>query len=338
MITHTVNRIRFTTVLALLLAGIAAAQGSPSGEYGTVSIGQPVSGSIAGIQGEERVVFHTYVVSVPQGTLRLTIAVDGGGADLDLSVKLGTPIIDYDDVDHLDVSEEHNPVYSIDDPQPSLVYIDVMNLLPSAANYQLTVSADTATTGGNPLGAGQENPFAPTSPADPFVGSFEGDGLGVTVTGANGQYQGELDLNGQILPFSATANGPVMEGSFQSGGSSFPFYATLQGNTLVVESGGGVYNALRRLTPAAIPDAPVAPDNPLGGTPTNDPVMAQGAYGTLTQDNAAAFIEALEFSLQQVGYVASFSESDRVQLFQTLQQNYPFGTPVRCGTGCRPTG
>ena len=76
--------------------------------------------------------------------------------------------------------------------------------------------------------------------------------------------------------------------------------------------------------------APAPPSNPLGGASApnpNDPVVAQGSYGSLTQDNALAFIEALEFSLQQVGYNYVFTDVDRQQLLQALIQNYPQGQP-----------
>jgi hypothetical protein len=49
----------------------------------------------------------------------------------------------------------------------------------------------------------------------------------------------------------------------------------------------------------------------------------QGHYANLTQDNALAFIEALEFSLNQVGYSYSFTEADYQQLLQALTESFP---------------
>jgi hypothetical protein len=325
---HTARSTLTTLTLTLLLTlfGLVLAQGSPSGEYGQVALGQSVSGvMIAATQ--DQIVFHTYVVAVAQGTPSLTISVVGDGADLDLAVKFGSPIVDYNDVDHLDTSEDLNPSYTIANPPAGVIYIDVLNLIAAPAAYQLSVTGAAATPGGqNPLG-GAPNPFSPTGPAgDPFVGSFEGDGLGVVVQGGAGQYQGEMILGGQRFPFVATSGGEVLQGSFDSGGQPFPFTAVLQGENLVVESGGGLYTTIR--VGAAPPPAPTQPVNPLGGTPNaNDPVIAQGAYGVLTQDNALAFIEALEFSLQQVGYTYAFTDTDRQQLLQALVQSYPQGQP-----------
>ncbi len=140
---------------------VASRLGDPSGEYGSIAIGQAVSGTIAGIQGEETVVFHTYVVDVPAGSPAVTISVSGNGADLDLAVKSGGPILDYDDVDHLDVSEEPNPVYVIPIPSAGPIYIDVMNLLSNAADYTLTASSGSGagTTTGTQPGGGEAGDY-----------------------------------------------------------------------------------------------------------------------------------------------------------------------------------
>ena len=308
----------WTLTLLFSLVGPALAQGTPSGEYGQVGIGQPISGVMTAAT-DEQIVFHTYVVTVAAGTPNLTIKLSGDGADLDLAVKFGTPILDYNDVDHLDTSDEPNPSYTVIDPPAGVIYIDVLNLVPQAAAYQLNVT----------VGAAAANPFSPTTDAlDPFIGTFEGEGLSVTVTGGSGQYQGQLVLDGQSFPFVASSGGELMEGTFQSGGQSYPFVATLQGEILYVESGGGLYATVR----SGDAVAPPPPSNPLGGNGAtvpnpNDPVIAQGSYGTLTQDNALAFIEALEFSLQQVGYTSTFSAADRQQLLQALTQNYAQGEP-----------
>src|SRR5690606_14268379 len=53
------------------------------------------------------------------------------------------------------------------------------------------------------------------------------------------------------------------------------------------------------------------------------PVIATGAYGSLTQDDAVAFIEALEFVLAQIGYASTFTDAERGQAYQAIAQNYP---------------
>ncbi len=175
---------------------VASRVGDPSGECDSIVIGQAVSGTIAGIQGEETVVFHTYVVPVPAGTPAVTISVTGNGADLDLAVKSGGPILDYDDVDHLDVSEDPNPVYVIQNPSAGPVYFDVLNLLTSAANYTAQVTIDGA-AGANPLGAGAAGNPLGGQPAPIDVPSIESGIVSDIAFGqqANGELAGVADAN-----------------------------------------------------------------------------------------------------------------------------------------------
>ena len=137
----------------------ASSAGTPSGEYGSIAVGQQVTGTIAAIPDADSLVYHTYVVEVPAGTPSLTITVQGNGADLDLAVKVGSPITGYGDgeVDHLDVSEEPNPSYVIQNPAPGPVYIDVLNLLPNAADYSVSVSGGGSTVGATTPPAGGES-------------------------------------------------------------------------------------------------------------------------------------------------------------------------------------
>jgi hypothetical protein len=89
----------------------------------------------------------------------------------------------------------------------------------------------------NPLGGGT---------ADPFVGSFSGDNLTLTLQGANNTYTGELNFNGQPFPVQATANGTNLTGTFTSGGSTFNFTATLQDTALTLVSDGSTFNLTKQ--------------------------------------------------------------------------------------------
>ena len=294
-------------LIGVLATAVAVAQGAPSGEYGALPLGGSVDGTLAGIVGDEVAVYHTYTVALPSGAGTVTVAVDGLGRDLDLAVRFGAPILDYGEVDHLDVSEVPNPTYTFTPPAAGVLYVDVLNLLPEPAPYRLTVTATrTAIPGG--------------ATADALLGTYEGDGLRVEVAigDAPGRYVGELALGGQRYPFEATGDGMRLEGAFASGGSSFAFHATLAGTTLTVVSGDATY-ATVRIGGAA------AGDNPLGAgraAATDDQILARGAYGDLTQDNALAFVEALEFSAVQAGLVQGFGEEDRLLVVQTLAQNF----------------
>lgn len=326
--------------LVPLLLAAASAQGEPSGEYGAVELGASVERVIAAVrQGPDAdpVVYHTYVVEVPASVPSVTVAVEGFGSDLDLAVKVGAPILDYTDVDVFDVEETPSPRATLDTPGGGPLYVDVMNLLPAEARYRLTVTAagaDVAPGGeagdvevdDDPLAA-EANPLAVS--ADPFVGTFEGDGLHARFESSGDGYAGAFTLGGRRYTLDATASEGRLRGRFHSEGSAFDFSARFDGDTLVVESGGATY----RLQPLDAPTNPLTDDVDAGdeaGAPApqaRGPVLAQGPHGTLREDDALAFIEALEFSLQQVGYVGRFTETERAQMLQAIAQSYPTLAP-----------
>lgn len=338
---HALTRIRparrlagvSAVLLAWLLATTAAAQGSASGEYGALALGGSVEGTLAPVHGDEIVVYHTYVVSIPAASGPVTVSVEGFGNDIDLALKLGAPIVDYGDVDFLDVSDDPDPSHTIAAPAAGPLYIDVLNLLPVPARYRLSVVAAAAPPAPTQTSPGSTTPNEPTAPlnplagpSDPLLGTFAGDGLEVRVEGGAGRYQGELTLAGQTYTFTASGSGGRLEGSFVSGGSSFPFTAVLALDTLTLTSGGAAYVTLR------VPEAPTGPVNPLGaparspdGTSASaphDPVLARGSAATLTQDNALAFLEALEFSLWHVGLSQGISDVEQRQLLEAIAANY----------------
>ncbi len=339
------STLRVAAILLALAAGVSAsAQGTPSGEYGSLPLGGSVEGTLAPIVGDEVVVYHTYVVTVPAGTRSVTVSVEGLGSDIDLALKLGAPIVDFGDVDHLDLSEEPNPSHTFVSPPAGPLYVDVLNLLPSPARYRLSVVADDPAAATSAPAASAANPLASTS--DPLTGTFEGDGLLVRLDGGVGAYEGVLTLAGQSYPFEASGGDGYLEGTFFSGGSSFAFSARLAGDTLTLTSGGTTYLTVRAsqetgpanplagagaASPAvSTPAAPAAPATRAApaAPPAHDPVLAQGPAATLTQDNALALIEALEFSLAQVGYVYTVSELERQQLLQAIAQNYATLAPA----------
>lgn len=169
----------------------------------------------------------------------------------------------------------------------------------------------------NPLGAG--NPLAQT---DPLVGRFSDNAVALTLQGGNGTYSGQLEFNAQTFPITAQGSAEGLTGSFESGGNSFPFEAQLQGNTLSFATGGTSYT----LSKAQEPSNPLASNNAnlnIKQPDPQSPVLVQGQYASLTQDNALAFVEALEFSLSQIGYAYSFSEAEKQQMYAAIVQEYP---------------
>lgn len=304
--------------VVLQLAAGTSAQGSPSGDYGSLPLGGSVEGVLAPIATQDGLVYHAYTVSVPRDAGAVTVRVEGFGSDIDLAIRVGAPITDYAEVDHLDVSDDPDPSHILSVPGGGTLYIDVLNLLPAAARYRLTVSAAAAAADANPLAPPPANPFAAS--ADPLLGTFEGDGLRIVVAGGDGSYTGEIAVSGQAYPFRAFGGPTRVDGTFVSGSSEFAFVAELRGDDLTLASGGATYLLQRQGGGPANPLAGGSPAAP--PTRAADPVIATGAFGTLTHDNALAFVEALEFSLAQAGYAYAVSPAERQQLLQLLGQNY----------------
>lgn len=183
-----------------------------------------------------------------------------------------------------------------------------------------TATQPTPTTqpvaGNNPLAPSNQN-ANPLGATDPWLGTFSDGNLTLRLQSANSGYTGTLELSGQRYGLFARSDGANLVGQFESSGSMFDFSCSLQGDTVALTSGRNSYTLERQ-----------GASNPLGSsTPStdvaNDPVIAKGVNGNLTQDNALAFIEALEFSLNQSGYTQTFGEAEQQQLLQALTQNYP---------------
>jgi hypothetical protein len=90
------------------------------------------------------------------------------------------------------------------------------------------------------------NPLNPLGGSDPFVGTFSGNNLSLTLQGANNTYTGELVFNGTPFPVQATASGTNLTGTFSSGGSTFNFTATLQNTALTLVSDGTTFNLTKQ--------------------------------------------------------------------------------------------
>jgi len=190
-----------------------------------------------------------------------------------------------------------------------------------AVQYLMTRQA--AGGGNNPLAQpAKPNPLAQTS-ADPFVGSFAGDGLNIVIQGGNGNYSGQIQAGGQTYPLTAQASGGVMQGVFSGGGQQYQFAAKVEDGTLLFQTGGKTYQLQRTGG-----GGQAAAGNPLAGKSSNpdDPVIARGQYAELTLDNALAFIEAIEFSLQQLGRQVSYGEAEKKQMLEAIVQSYPQGS------------
>lgn len=108
---------------------------------------------------------------------------------------------------------------------------------------EITQPSQTSSTDSNPLSQTQTttNPLAAVKEASPFIGSFSGDGLVLTLTEIGEGFTGELNFNGQVFPVEATGTAPNLTGSFGPEGGQFPFTATLVANILNFDSQGNVF-------------------------------------------------------------------------------------------------
>lgn len=191
-----------------------------------------------------------------------------------------------------------------------------------------------------PASASAPDPFAPPDPfatppaaaaADPWVGIFADERLTLTIdpAGLDG-YRGVIFSNGIEFVLDVDASRDGLVGSFESGGQAYTFDAVLEGDVVVFRTAGNVYRLARvgaqgPVDPFASPAA-AAPGGSASTQAPSGPVIARGAHGELTEDDALAFIEALEFVLQQVGYAYRFSDAERAEVLASIAQSYPQGS------------
>lgn len=105
-------------------------------------------------------------------------------------------------------------------------------------------AAGAARAGGNPLAGGR-------AAADPLEGTFVSDVLTAVVRRSASGYAGVLSLNGTDYPFTATANGPQLSGTFAVEGQRYPFESRLAGDAMTLSSGGRDYPMTRKVDAAA---------------------------------------------------------------------------------------
>jgi len=95
-----------------------------------------------------------------------------------------------------------------------------------------------------------------------YTGTFQGDQLAVTLRASEGRYSGTIQMGDRKLPCTGRETDSQLKGTFESEGTQFPFTATLQGDTLTLQSGGTVYT-LKKQTAAVNPLARPTAVNPL---------------------------------------------------------------------------
>jgi len=78
--------------------------------------------------------------------------------------------------------------------------------------------------------------------ADPFVGTFSGDGLTLALTTSGDGYVGDVTFSGRTYPLQARAtSAEAITGTFVSDGTGFAFELALDGDALVFTTGTSRY-------------------------------------------------------------------------------------------------
>jgi hypothetical protein len=130
----------------------------------------------------------------------------------------------------------------------------------------------------------------------PFAGKYSDATLAVDLSQAAGAYAGTFTLGAQQFPASAHATSRGLEGTFNASGSSYPFTAALDADTLTLSTGGKTYT-LKRVSSPANPLAQRGPAPAGGDALAGYTVEVSTDYGKslVTQKpNAASVRAALE--------------------------------------------
>lgn len=188
--------------------------------------------------------------------------------------------------------------------------------------------------------------MAPVTAAAGLPGTYRGaiptGDVTVTLEATGENLTGSLSGPGIELALLGAAQGDAAYGLAFRGDESIAFEAHLAGDDIVIwlfeldENGAPVPASaielvLSRLSAGGGAGAsPAFPPPQRSGPPAtaaDDPVLASGSHGVLTLDNAKAFIEALEFVLEQIGYPYELTEADRAQALEELKAGYPQAAP-----------
>lgn len=114
---------------------------------GILAINAQATGALTSSGGSEYIQYHTYIISVPEGTSHLKIEMRAD-KDLDLYARYGSDITDYSDKsiggdwDHRNNSRRHRATFNIRNPQAGLWYVDIVNARDNseAVDYSLSIS------------------------------------------------------------------------------------------------------------------------------------------------------------------------------------------------------
>lgn len=113
----------------------------------------------------------------------------------------------------------------------------------NGARYTFQRQTEGGSVGGPQHGQGTPPPATTT---DPYLGHYRDAQMAVELEGGGGRYTGHIEANGDRYPVQLEAAGPELVGTFQVGPDRFEVRMALQGDTLVVRTGGATYGLARQ--------------------------------------------------------------------------------------------
>lgn len=163
------------------------------------------------------------------------------------------------------------------------------------------------------------DPFAPPAAGQaPLDGTYADERITLTLRTTATGFAGEVGTAEQRYALEGVATADGLRGTFSGNGFTYAFVAVAVGDGLRFESSGAVYD-LRRIDRGPAAGGPPAPF----GTPAPDTIVARGNAAELSRDDALAFLEVLEFVLDQLGYAYRFSEAERSEALTTFARTFP---------------
>jgi hypothetical protein len=171
--------------------------------------------------------------------------------------------------------------------------------------------------------------LATVAAAQPFDGTYDGTtgagGVQLTLVTQGGEVAGTLTGTGIHFELEGEVDGDAAYGYAATAGGVVGFEAYVQGDLL------GLYlfelDAFGNPLPQTAIEVVFTRRSATGATGAardpDDAVVAIGRYASLTQRNAEAFLDALEFVLTEIGYASRFTPAERQRALASLAAAFP---------------
>ena len=132
----------------------------------------------------------------------------------------------------------------------------------------------------------------PLAGPDPFVGTFQGDGVTLEMARSGADYAGTLSFQGRTFRAAMKASDTVGSGSFEVNGQDFPFILKQDGTGFKLASAGTQYRLARKAPGAPsgepAPAAPAAPKDEAGEGSIHMELAGKWCWISVTTANQGA--------------------------------------------------